>query len=96
MPLIHIISAGPFILTIPNMFLTTLHASDLKVAPGGRSCYTEYRTGLNTGTGIKVELLFSLTMWLYSILLKLVFFYSLLFVLSRCPVLSSPSSPQAS
>ena len=61
-------------MTIPNMFLTTLHASELKVAPGGQSCYTEYRTGLNTGTGIKGELLFSLIMWLYSILLKLVSF----------------------
>jgi hypothetical protein len=68
----------PFFLTVPNMFLVTM-SSTLELRETGDSCsllgscpcHTLYRLQI-ADRGLNSELVFSLTMWLYSILLKLV------------------------
>ena len=68
----------PAFLTVPNMFLVTM-SSTLELRETGDSCsllgscpcHTLYRLQI-ADRGLNSELVFSLNMWLYSILLKLV------------------------
>jgi len=60
----------PFFLTIPNMVFFTLSPS-LRVSSESGLCYTEYRLIIDN-RGLNSQLPFTLNLWLYSILLKLV------------------------
>ena len=60
----------PFFLTIPNMFVVTM-TTTTNIGEDKRSCYTLYHLKI-ADHGLNSELVFSITMWLYSILLKLV------------------------
>ena len=66
----------PLFLTVPNMFFvtmttTTIMTTTTNIAGDNKTCYTLYHLKI-ADRGLNSELVFSLTMWLYSILLKLV------------------------
>ena len=67
---IKILSGVPFILTIPNTLFIKM-SSSMKITDDGLSCYTLHHLEINDW-GLKSGLHFSLTLWLYSIILKLV------------------------
>lgn len=60
----------PFILTVPNTLFVKM-SSSMKIKEDGDSCHTLYHLEINDW-GLDSGLHFSLTLWLYSILLKLV------------------------
>jgi hypothetical protein len=60
----------PFFLTIPNMMFVKI-VSKQAITEDGESCFTKHTVQIDDH-GLNSDLQFSLTMWLYSILLKLV------------------------
>ena len=60
----------PFILTIPNTLFIKM-SSSMKITDDGLGCYTLHHLEINDW-GLKSGLHFSLTLWLYSIILKLI------------------------